>query len=729
MVLLAGDLFHDNKPSRRTLHKTIEIIRRYTLGPKPVKIQILSDQKKNFRSLYGQVNYEDKYHSVHLPIFSIHGNHDDPTRDGGGEMLAALDLLAVSNLVNYFGRQDNAKAVEVSPILMQKGNTRVALYGMGSMRDERLNRMWVQKNVRFLRPQGCSSSENNNDDDEETGADNSDWFNIFVLHQNRDTGRGKKNCVHESMIPTFCDLVVWGHEHACEILPAESVVGTFRITQPGSTVATSLTQGEAVRKQVAILNVRRSQFKIEPIPLTMVRSFVMKDVSLTNYDNLDPEDPKIDDKITAILNDELELCIHNAKEKTEELLKDAKKAGNDMVDDQDDMVYKLQRRDEYLVRLRVEHSGFSTLNNQRFGAKFVGRVANPTDILLFSRNKVQTAGVSQAKKKSKGSGALDEPVAPEELQQTSVEDLVKENLESADQKLELLKEKQLGLALEEFVEKGETKAIIDLVDTSIRKRQTKTLSSGGVDKDGDGEKNSQEDARPSKRKRDPPSDDDDVNQDDEESRNKENLAQESASASDSGKQKVSSQAKRSTKGSKESIKSSCNESIMESDGDDEEHGDDENGKRQSNKSKDWTNIASSKKRTNKTRRSSDESNTRSVFDSHPPATSQRRKTTRDDDEDFGDNDSVEVVSKKRSSPRRRTAKARVNYAVDAGSDDGDIAADSDSDDEPPQKKARSPRNAASSFRGKATDRRKTKSQDSSMELDDDWGSASTRTHK
>jgi len=51
------------------------------------------------------LSYTLFYHTD-LPIFSIHGNHDDPTREGGTEMLAALDLLAVSNFVNYFGRQD-----------------------------------------------------------------------------------------------------------------------------------------------------------------------------------------------------------------------------------------------------------------------------------------------------------------------------------------------------------------------------------------------------------------------------------------------------------------------------------------------------------------------------------------------------------------------------------------------------------------------------------------------
>lgn len=64
MVLIAGDLFHENKPSRRTMHKAMEIIRRYCMGPNPVQIQIISDQATNFRSVHGTVNYEDQFYSV-----------------------------------------------------------------------------------------------------------------------------------------------------------------------------------------------------------------------------------------------------------------------------------------------------------------------------------------------------------------------------------------------------------------------------------------------------------------------------------------------------------------------------------------------------------------------------------------------------------------------------------------------------------------------------------------
>lgn len=105
-VLLSGDLFHDNRPSRRTMHKTMEILRRYCMGPNPVQIQVLPSstsndtanlQQNRFRNgtKNERVNYQDPNYSVQLPIFSIHGNHDDPSRDGaagGGELLAALGM-------------------------------------------------------------------------------------------------------------------------------------------------------------------------------------------------------------------------------------------------------------------------------------------------------------------------------------------------------------------------------------------------------------------------------------------------------------------------------------------------------------------------------------------------------------------------------------------------------------------------------------------------------------
>lgn len=89
-----------------------------------------------------------------------------PTQDGN---LSAMDILDVSNLINYFGKVENIEKIELSPVLLQKGDVKLAMYGLGSCRDERLHRMFRRGNVKFLRPS-----------EEEKG-----WFNVLVLHQNR----------------------------------------------------------------------------------------------------------------------------------------------------------------------------------------------------------------------------------------------------------------------------------------------------------------------------------------------------------------------------------------------------------------------------------------------------------------------------------------------------------------------------------------------------------------
>uniref|UniRef100_A0A3Q4BBR9 Calcineurin-like phosphoesterase domain-containing protein n=1 Tax=Mola mola TaxID=94237 RepID=A0A3Q4BBR9_MOLML len=49
-ILLGGDLFHDNKPSRRSLHTCITMLRKYCMGDSPIHFNILSDQTVNFNT-------------------------------------------------------------------------------------------------------------------------------------------------------------------------------------------------------------------------------------------------------------------------------------------------------------------------------------------------------------------------------------------------------------------------------------------------------------------------------------------------------------------------------------------------------------------------------------------------------------------------------------------------------------------------------------------------------
>ena len=74
--MLGGDLFHDNQPARPVLHDTLQLLRKYCLGSRPVAFQTLSPPEV-CKSGFGY-NFEDPNVNIAMPIFSIHGNHDDP---------------------------------------------------------------------------------------------------------------------------------------------------------------------------------------------------------------------------------------------------------------------------------------------------------------------------------------------------------------------------------------------------------------------------------------------------------------------------------------------------------------------------------------------------------------------------------------------------------------------------------------------------------------------------
>ncbi|KAI5616958.1 double-strand break repair protein MRE11 [Silurus asotus] len=425
LVLLGGDLFHDNKPSRKALHCCMEVMRKYCMGDKPILFEIISDQAVNFgSSKFPWVNYQDENLNISIPIFSVHGNHDDPT---GADGLCALDVLSCAGLVNHFGRSRSVEKVEISPILLQKGNTKIALYGLGSIPDERLYRMFVNNQVSMLRPR----------------EDENAWFNLFVIHQNR-SKHGATNYIPEQFLDDFLDLVIWGHEHECKIAPVRNEQQLFYITQPGSSVITSLSPGEAVKKHIGLLRVKGRKMNLQKIPLHTVRQFYIQDVVLLDHPDLfSPEIPNITHKIQAF-----------CQQKVEEMLEEAERErlGNPLTPDKP------------LIRLRVDYSGgFESFNTMRFSQKFVDRIANPKDILHFIRHR---------EKESIDFGSLLSRPSSDVLQ-LRVEDLVKEYFQTAEKnmQLSLLTEQGMGKAVQEFVDKEERDAIEELINYQLEKTQ------------------------------------------------------------------------------------------------------------------------------------------------------------------------------------------------------------------------------------------------------------------
>jgi double-strand break repair protein MRE11 len=348
-ILLGGDLFHDNKPSTKTMHNCMTLLRQYCMGDDPCSLEFLSDQSENFPNKFATVNYQDPNYNVSIPVFSIHGNHDDPSGDGN---LCSLDLLSAAGLVNYFGKQFEVDNIAIKPILLRKGESKLALYGLGNVRDERLYRTFERNQVTMFRPT----------------EDTDDWFNMLVLHQNRNAHR-VKNYVPEHFLDEFLDLVLWGHEHECLIEPTPTEKEGFFITQPGSSVATSLCEGEAVEEHVGLLEITGKEFTLEKIRLKTVRPFIIDDVVLAEVKDL-PRDDRT--AVNAFLQSKVTEMIQVAKRRWIEWNPKAR---------QEDIP-------KPLVRLKVDYSdGFTAFSPHQFARDFADEIANPKDLILFTRRR------------------------------------------------------------------------------------------------------------------------------------------------------------------------------------------------------------------------------------------------------------------------------------------------------------------------------------------------------
>jgi double-strand break repair protein MRE11 len=461
MVLLAGDLFHENKPSRKSMYQVMRSLRMNCYGDKPCELEMLSDGSENFPGAFSHVNYEDMDINVAIPVFSIHGNHDDPSGEGH---LAALDLLQMSGLLNYYGRTPESDNIQIKPVLLQKGHTKLALYGMSNVRDERLFRTFRDGKVKFFQP----------------NTQKEDWFNIMSVHQNHHAYTETSH-LPENFLPEFLDLVIWGHEHECLIDPRTNPEMNFKVMQPGSSVATSLAVGEAVPKHVAIVSVTGRDFTTENIRLKTVRPFVMKEIVLSEEKEAQKFAKKDNNRtdLTRFLMKLVEELIGQAKEEWLE----AQEGGHD--DEEEVTEVPLP-----LIRLRVEISSpdggsFDCENPQRFSNRFVGKVANINDVVQFHRKK-KNATTRRARE-----DVADEAVMSQlqGLDTVAVEKLVREYL--AAQSLTILPQNYFGDAVSQYIDKDDKHAVEMFVNQSLANqiRHLLDLDQGDEDEDEDEEQN------------------------------------------------------------------------------------------------------------------------------------------------------------------------------------------------------------------------------------------------
>lgn len=347
-ILLGGDLFHDTKPSQTALLKCVELLRKYCLGTRECKLEFLSDSELVFQHCAQKhVNYEDPNLNVSMPIFTIHGNHDDPSFGTVGSM----DILSATGLINYFGKWTDLSRITVSPIVLKKRNTYVALYGLSYINDQRLSRLYRDEKVELLRPK------------------NMDPFNIFVLHQNR-VKHGDYAYVPENRLHKFLDLVIWGHEHECRITPEFNEEGGYHISQPGSSIVTSLCESESKAKHVGLLKINKKNFKMKDLKLKSVRPYIFENMILRDHD--------IKSKVGNYISmQETVLKYVDHYIENEIMPKVAKQLTG----------YPNQPV-QPLIRLRIfyddENEQFDTIS---LAQRYCDEVANPMDMILFRKIK------------------------------------------------------------------------------------------------------------------------------------------------------------------------------------------------------------------------------------------------------------------------------------------------------------------------------------------------------
>ncbi|ORY06649.1 Mre11 DNA-binding presumed domain-domain-containing protein [Clohesyomyces aquaticus] len=452
MVLHAGDLFHENKPSRKSMYQVMRTLRMNCLGDKPCELEMLSDASENFQGVFDHVNYEDPDINVAIPVFAIHGNHDDPS---GAGHFAALDLLQVTGLVNYYGRTPESDKIVIKPVLLQKGRTKLALYGMSNVRDERMFRTFRDGKVKFFQP----------------GTQKDEWFNLMSVHQNHHAYT-ETGYLPENFLPEFIDLVVWGHEHESLIEPRYNPEMGFHVIQPGSSVATSLMPGEAVPKHVCILSITGKEFTSEPIRLKSVRPFIMKEIVLAEERAIKEKELwRVTGNRTKITN-YLEGIVNT-------MIEDAKREWLELQEEHDEE--ETPDVPAPLVRLRVEYSSpsgaFDCENPQRFSNRFQGRVANTNDVVQFYRKKSATNRTLKSNAELPDQAVL----AQLSLDTVKVDKLVKEFLTA--QSLTILPQNSFGDAVAQFVDKDDKHAMEMFVNESLANQLKHLMESNDIDED------------------------------------------------------------------------------------------------------------------------------------------------------------------------------------------------------------------------------------------------------
>lgn len=181
--------------------------------------------------------------------------------------------------MNYFGKHAQVDALAVRPVVLRKGRTVAALYGLGNVRDERLYRAFVEKRVAMMQPVldggvSCSLAAiriARSTRSPHRRAGRGAVQRVDAAPESRPAQRqGLRVGAHAARVPQLCHMgsrtrstCPFARQMArfsafcfAQCMPSPQAVAgrDFYVAQPGSSVATSLVEGEPIDRRCLFAN-------------------------------------------------------------------------------------------------------------------------------------------------------------------------------------------------------------------------------------------------------------------------------------------------------------------------------------------------------------------------------------------------------------------------------------------------------------------------------------------
>ncbi|KCZ75155.1 DNA repair protein (mre11), partial [Anncaliia algerae PRA109] len=333
IILQGGDLYHDNRPSRSCISKSIALFKKYCTGNKAMKFKCS-----------GKLNYDDPNLNISIPVLSIHGNHDDPS---GIFTTSPMHILESTNLVNYLGKIPSIEQIDLHPIIFEMDNQRIAIYALGHVKDRRLYKLFVDSKINFIKPkENC--------------------FSILMVHQNRREYTPKDYLPYE-FLPNWFDLVIYGHEHESVIVKYNS----FILLQSGSTVRTSLSEKEVFDKFIYLLDTKEG--KLERIELKSTRKLFIGSL----------ENVEFEEEVVDKINNMLKYSKDNVKSKFYEEDGFKNIFNQKMFNIEDSLIKNEEIKSEYPSNNNCNETILINENNKRFKNSLVDRLNDLQNKILL----------------------------------------------------------------------------------------------------------------------------------------------------------------------------------------------------------------------------------------------------------------------------------------------------------------------------------------------------------